>query len=943
MRRIILGSVFCLWLSFAQAAPVYITFPSDVDWQVRKSAHFSALYPKGQDRLATRTLQAAERAHRILVPIFPEGPDHTWIVLGDWQDATNGYSLDLPFPHIVIYAVPPSAHDQLASLGDWLDSMVLHEYVHTRHLYPAHGLWKPMRFLFGSWVLPNAIQPQHFHEGMAVLFETEKAEGGRGNSPYFKMFQRMAVAEKKWGTSEFLSRDRMDGVASLWPQGSSPYFFGGVFHKDLLRRKGEKGITDLYVSYSSNWPGFYNGPLNEVYGKGHAEIWEEAFERTKKESEAEIAKIRKEGPARLRYLTQSKFRKWDVRVSPSRRFVAYRSSDPDKLSAFEVYEVKRRKVVRRVETPHGGAEGFCWGKNQGGDQWLFVRPTSDGDRSLFSVYRYDYTKDSMDRVSVDGTASVHVHQLDCNERSDRMLYYQEWGGKGKVVEAHFGDSLSAQVKRTWEIPEGSWVTSLIFGAPHWIALRNGPRTDLYRWDAESPTPKRVVSAPAHLFSLHATAKGHLLAVADFDGRLEPWRFLPSKKQFQKKLTLLGGINSIATRGEFAVMSSYRHGGFDIAIAKLKDGPIRKASNDDPKEASRETASISGAEDYSAWSTILPRMWVPNFLVVPNGMQIGVWVPAFDIAQKHEYQIFAGYDTRGKPFGDISYNYRFGGNYSLGAGAYFSPNYIQSTRSFFDVWGGNLGLSWTMFSLNWRLGPAYRKVEASGLGPSQKSVGVDAAVSKSFGFKYRADGIAPISGTSISLSHSHYLSLFGSTDSHFRSVFSIRQYWESFWLNNHVFMFQFQAGFAQGTALYNSFFEGGGELLFYLGRVSFLSRGFFPGRFLGREIATFNVEYLFPLFRVERGWGLTPLFLKVVHIGLVGDILTRATGLRHRNDRYTTSNDELFKKFYFSAGIELKTEWQIFHYLPAQFRVGLYHGFDPTGESLYLNFGLLAGL
>ncbi|MEZ4749242.1 MAG: hypothetical protein R3B54_01055 [Bdellovibrionota bacterium] len=226
LLRIILGSWLGLLVVWAEAAPVYITFPSDVDWQVRKSAHFSVLYPKGQDRLAGRTLQAAERAHTILTPIFPDGPDHTWIVLGDWQDATNGYSLDLPFPHIVIYAVPPAAHDQLASLGDWLDSMVLHEYAHptplpgTRAVESDAGFVRKLGFAKCN---PTPTLPRR--DGR--LFETEKAKGARGSAPYFKMFQRMAVAEKKWGTSEFMSRDRMDGVASLWPQGSSAYFWRG--------------------------------------------------------------------------------------------------------------------------------------------------------------------------------------------------------------------------------------------------------------------------------------------------------------------------------------------------------------------------------------------------------------------------------------------------------------------------------------------------------------------------------------------------------------------------------------------------------------------------------------------------------------------------------------------------------------------------------------------
>lgn len=81
-------------------------FPADIDWKTRTSENFSVLYAKGQDDLAIKTLKAAERAHRLLTPIFPDAPDHTWVVLGQFQDVTNGYALTWPYPHMVIFAAP---------------------------------------------------------------------------------------------------------------------------------------------------------------------------------------------------------------------------------------------------------------------------------------------------------------------------------------------------------------------------------------------------------------------------------------------------------------------------------------------------------------------------------------------------------------------------------------------------------------------------------------------------------------------------------------------------------------------------------------------------------------------------------------------------------------------------------------------------------------------
>src|SRR5262245_60347601 len=130
MTRLLLlfGLLFGLLVgSLASAAPGYITFPSDVDWVMRETPHFRILYRRGQDAFAERAGHAAEKAYRLLIPIFPEAPDSTWLVLADFNDSPNGYALNFPYSHIVIFAAPPESSGQLASMEDWLSSIILHE------------------------------------------------------------------------------------------------------------------------------------------------------------------------------------------------------------------------------------------------------------------------------------------------------------------------------------------------------------------------------------------------------------------------------------------------------------------------------------------------------------------------------------------------------------------------------------------------------------------------------------------------------------------------------------------------------------------------------------------------------------------------------------------------------------------------------------------------
>jgi hypothetical protein len=58
---------------------------------------------------------------------------------------------------------------------------------------------------------------------------------------------------------------------------------------------------------------------------------------------------------------------------------------------------------------------------------------------------------------------------------------------------------------------------------------------------------------------------------------------------------------------------------------------------------------------------------------------------------------------------------------------------------------------------------------------------------------------------------------------------------------------------------------------------------------------------------------------------------------------STLPKDLFKKFYTSCGVELKSDWKLLFYLPTQVRLGAYHGFGPLGENLYFTLGVEAGI
>jgi hypothetical protein len=424
----------------------------------------------------------------------------------------------------------------------------------------------------------------------------------------------------------------------------------------------------------------------------------------------------------------------------------------------------------------------------------------------------------------------------------------------------------------------------------------------------------------------------------------------------KRVGLLGGAHAFArvpATNEF-ILASYEQGGYDIArTASLPSRSIKisgAATPVPPLDTSGDAnpAALSAPHEFSPWETLYPRAWVPSILFVPNGVQFGAWIPGFDISEKNYYNLFGGYDTRGLPFADFNYGYRFGGKYGIDTDIFYSPTYIISQQAFLKEWGASAGFTFSPWNKipTLTVGPIFRRLEASGYGPADQQVGLQASlVGRIGGIDQRPLDISPRWGTTLSLTHSQYFTGLGSFHNFFSTVAQIEQYLPAPWIDSHRFYLSARAGYTDGNYLFNSFFQGGGELLFYQQRGFFLDRAYTPGQYLGRRMFTLTSEYRFPIYRVEHGLGVLPIYLKNIHGALVSDVLTKGFGPGPAGDPYgyLGAYDRLFQIFHISAGLEISTDWVFSYYLPTRVRLGGYHAFDPYGENLYVTCGVEAAL
>ncbi len=239
-------------------------------YKVLLSEHFEVIFREEQKDLAKRYILAAEQAYELLMPIFKEGPDNTIIFISDDTDAANGLASFLPYPMITVFPVLPSTLDSIEDYGDWPFEVIVHEYTHILNMYPAHGFYWPLKYIFGGLVRPNAVLPKWYLEGLAVTLESHLSDHGRLRADETQATARALVLGDRL-RSETLSRINEQELVT-WPFGSRPYVFGGWWWNNVYTDYDPKLIEIWNQDFARRLPFFLNGPIKEQTSKTAEEL-----------------------------------------------------------------------------------------------------------------------------------------------------------------------------------------------------------------------------------------------------------------------------------------------------------------------------------------------------------------------------------------------------------------------------------------------------------------------------------------------------------------------------------------------------------------------------------------------------------------------------------------------------------------------------------------------
>lgn len=164
-----------------------------------RTRHFVFIF-EPQDRQAAEKLTSfAEEVYARLSRFLRSSPDRISCLLIGRTDAANGYFNPLPPHHIGLYLSSPDTPVIGARSGDWLRLLFTHELTHYIHLVYDRGFFHALSRIFGGTASSGdgLFLPGWAVEGIAVNTETLLSNGGRGRNPYFELYYRDLILERR--------------------------------------------------------------------------------------------------------------------------------------------------------------------------------------------------------------------------------------------------------------------------------------------------------------------------------------------------------------------------------------------------------------------------------------------------------------------------------------------------------------------------------------------------------------------------------------------------------------------------------------------------------------------------------------------------------------------------------------------------------------------------
>jgi hypothetical protein len=951
-----MSRIFVLWLTLLSVA--HADPESSWKFQVLRTEHFEIIYDVRQPVLAKQYAVAAERAYELLFPIFKEAPYKTIVVLTDETDLSNGLATFLPYPSIYVYPVLPSVLDSNDDYGDWPLEMLVHEYTHILNMYSSHGIYTPLRWLFGSVVRPNAILPKWYLEGLAVTTESRFTDHGRlrsvGTSADARAWHLGGKVEKA-GIADINEQD-----IPSWPYGSRPYLFGGWWWNEVIKSKGYPVMETWNQNFSRRLPFLLNGPMREQMGKSASEIWQSARTVVSEQAARELASIDASNPHVSTPVLANSGEQFVFGLSPSGQKLIYWISRPKahgsqawlktRAEAGQAFSaIKEQKLFKTT-----GTTKVTWLSES---KIVFDQVDKNRPNVEFrDLYLYDFDSGDTTRL----TKYARAQGPASSPKGDRVVYVQNEGGRNHLM------MIDVASKQKRLLIKGSYV--LRISGPEFIddskvifslRKRSGEET-LQTYDLKAHKIAAFNQDLKSAQNIRRTSLG--LIATDARTRVRNAYLVgvganPSQA-ISNTRTDIETIDFDRQRNELLFSELTPEG------RRLMSTPFERR-----KPAMVETAKIEPAptpsaskikmqnESYVPIYYLWPRYWIPMVYPTENGVLVQGTSAVNDPVGRNQYSIFGSYDTvTQKPSYGIDYANRSFPS-EIGLGYSKTVRYLTADELTLE----NQAAAVTITN-RWPFNSRYATWSFGGLSIDTAGAYDDyVRQGPTFGFKYSKLQSSSWFGFHLEGHHEEFI-VSGENLAYGRSRANMA---ESISLGRgHRIFLQTRAavapklplgnqdlpagtvGRAIGTILDLGETTVGGNYLVSLSNSDNLMRGYPSGTFVGRKLINSNLEYSFPLADTIGGTGTFPMYFNDLEMAFFGDAVA-VDGAAYDVDIENWRRAHL-RQIFTGAGTELRFNTTAAYHLPVTLIVGAYYGFQTQyggGFSTFLGIGMgsLGGL
>lgn len=879
--------------AFAQLGETSLNYNTDLEWRTLTTEHFRIHFHNGLEGVAREVAPLAEDVYAQLRAEFGQAPATIDLVLTDPYDYVNGFANPISDMVGIFTSHRDISESFNVRTDSWWATIVTHELVHAVDLRQTRGIHKILEPLFGTIIVPNAVKPIPFLEGLAVYEKHEIVGESRLNDSRTRMTIRQMVL-----ANDFPAWDEILGFydRTEWPSlGLLVYNYGAWLMDYIEATYGDDALqrfTDVNASQPLQLFGLFGfgTPLDEVireaFDVAPETLYADFKDWLRAEFVPEIDAIREQGVRTGRGLTHHGF--WtDDPTWSANGLIAYTHSAPSQGGL----RVMGADGELNAEVVSGSASEPTWSPD--GRTLVYAKlddvnlqsTRSDLYRVTVQTDGFEITASEPTRLTrgerafspaftPDGETLYYAKQINHAGHSALMARDMDTGETHMIRD--FAE-MGAVIQSLSVSPDGERIALALwrpggYQDVYTMPADGGELTALTQNRAEDRDPVFSPDGQYVIFSSDLDRRDNLYAM-DVD----------SGAAFRVTNALTGAFApTVSPEGDALAYLGYDGDGYDVhRLPYRPEGwtSVELPAGDVPTWDGHPTGN-GDVTPYNPIPLMMPKLWIPT----PLNAGVGITTLGNDPLLQHFYSLTAGWDVqRQKPIYALSYQH---------SGAL--PLTVNASR---DRSGSALGLDVTVplevsadRHQNLTFGYERRTQRASAdsdgadeIGNAESTPRTTATISGQYAF----DAVR----RSERFGHGTYVAISGELINdetagawHQRVVLDWQETVRLPFVDEHRLSLGVRGGWTDSPHDAEAFSLGGPTLETIAAGGGFVVRGFGPSVAEGQQAVVARLQYDVPLFDVQRSIQSWTVFVDDVGGGVFLDAGMAGDELNPKNVR-----------------------------------------------------------